>query len=241
MPISLHSEKIKDEKNAFVEELYKVFPQKDQLISGDLNSAASSVHKVYLALYVMNYHKSSSLKTTYFEHLITAAIESEALFLSGYKNAAHMQLRCATESAFKLLYFETHPFEWQLHLSGDFGMRGIDYRDFLYRHPKFIKLDFQKEQFESNWNELCQYSHYDINIVKDISCVIEITNVLSDKKELSDSIKKIKNSIKEMICILFMVDPRWLEGIEKAYFDYVFEILYTNEERRLLIDKLGIV
>ena len=120
-------------------------------------------------------------------------------------------------------------------------MRGIDYRDFLYRHPKFIKLDFQKEQFESNWNELCQYSHYDINIVKDISCVIEITNVLSDKNELSDSIKKIKNSIKEMICILFMVDPRWLEGIEKAYFDYVFEILYTKEERRLLIDKLGIV
>lgn len=240
MPYSLHTDKIKDEKNAFVAEVYNVIPSKEKLISGEWSSQSNRIHKLYLALYIMNYHKSDNLRSTYFNHLLTAAIESEALFFSGYKNAALMQLRCATEAAFKFLYYETHPIEWELHTTTDFDLRGIEYREFFYQHPKFAKLNMQKESVENNWKELCQYSHYDIHIVQDISCVLEITNTMNNEMELQDSLKKIKNSIKEMICIFFMVDPRWLEGVEKAYFDYVFEVLFTADERINIIDTLGV-
>lgn len=58
MPFSLHTDKIREEKNAFIEELYKVFPEKDKLISGEWSNQATRIHKKYLALYIMNYHKS---------------------------------------------------------------------------------------------------------------------------------------------------------------------------------------
>ncbi len=241
MPSSLHSNKIKDEKNAFVEELYKVFPEKDKLVSGAWNSKATQIHKYYLALYIMNFQKPKSLKTKYFNYLMTAAIESEALFLGGFKNAAFMQLRCAMEATFKLLYYETHPVEWELHKSKGFDLTGLEYREFLYMHPKFAHLNILKYDIERNWGELCQYSHYDISIVNDITCVIDIKNIMSDNAGFEDSMKKIKSTIREMVFIFFMIDSRWLEGIEKAYFDYIFEILYSKAERITLIDKLGIV
>ena len=43
-----------------------------------------------------------------------------------------------------------------------------------------------------------------------------------------------------LILILFLIDSSWLKGVEKSYFDYVFEILYTSNETRELKIALGI-
>lgn len=240
MAISLHSDKIKDEKNAFVTELYKKITKVETLTSGELDRSATRVHKLYMAIYIMNYHKSEKLKTTYFEHLLTGIIESEALIMAGFKNAAFMQLRCAMECAMKLLYFETHPIEWQLHQTNEFEKRGIEYREFFYSHPLKKKIDFiLKEDVERNWSELCKYSHYDISVVKDISCIIEMDNVLEN--DLDKSLFKIKDTFRQMVCIFFIIDPSWLKELEKTYFDYVFESLFTAKEREELIGKLQIV
>ena len=40
----------------------------------------------------------------------------------------------------------------------------------------------------------------------------------------------MKSSLRIVILILFLVDESWLKGVEKSYFDYIFELLYNSSE-----------
>lgn len=49
MPNSLHTNKIKDEKDAFVNELFNMIPKREELISGEASAIATQILKsVYL-------------------------------------------------------------------------------------------------------------------------------------------------------------------------------------------------
>lgn len=61
MPNSLHTNKIKDEKDAFVNELFDMIPKREELISGEASAIATQIHKLYLTIYIMNYFKSQKL------------------------------------------------------------------------------------------------------------------------------------------------------------------------------------
>ena len=50
MPNSLHTNKIKDEKDAFVNELFNMIPKREELISGEASAIATQIHKLYLPL-----------------------------------------------------------------------------------------------------------------------------------------------------------------------------------------------
>ena len=71
MPNSLHTNKIKDEKDAFVNELFNMIPKREELISGEASAIATQIHKLYLTIYIMNYFKSQKLKTDYYEYLLS--------------------------------------------------------------------------------------------------------------------------------------------------------------------------
>ena len=45
MPNSLHTNKIKDEKDAFVNELFNMIPKREELISGEASAIATLIHK----------------------------------------------------------------------------------------------------------------------------------------------------------------------------------------------------
>ena len=152
MPNSLHTNKIKDEKDAFVNELFNMIPKREELISGEASAIATQIHKLYLTIYIMNYFKSQKLKTDYYEYLLTSVIESESLVLCGFINAAVMQLRSAVEMAFKMNYYENHPVECTLHMQGKHELKGIDYREFLYVHPKFARQrNMKRDNIEVLW------------------------------------------------------------------------------------------
>ena len=74
MPNSLHTNKIKDEKDAFVNELFDMIPKREELISGEASVIATQIHKLYLTIYIMNHFKSQKLKTDYYEYLLTSVI-----------------------------------------------------------------------------------------------------------------------------------------------------------------------
>lgn len=231
MPMSLHTNKIKNEKNCFVEELYNMIISKEELINGELGNKATQLHRFYLATYVMKHYNKKEHDSQYFNYLMTSIIESESLFIMGFTNAGMMSLRSALESSFKFLYYEYHPIELQLNEMGEFDIRGTDYRNFMYSIPCFQRLNFiMKNEIERVWSELCKYAHYDISVINDISVISDIKPALKDE----GSFEKIKKNIKEVsriiIIIMFMVNSKWLEGVEKSYFDYVFEVLFKCDE-----------
>ncbi len=231
MPISLHTDKIKDEKNAFITELYKMIVNEEQLIEGIYSKEATQIHKLYLTLYIMNYYKSNKLSTIYYDYLLTSGIESESLVLCGFTNAAIMQLRSTVEMSFKMLYYEFHPIEWQLHRERQFDLKGIEYREFLYNHPKFSSLKYiNREYIEGIWNDLCKYSHFDINVINKLSVIEDMANIFSSEREKKKFRDKLKSCLRIVIIILFLVDESWLKEVEKSYFDYVFELLYNSSE-----------
>ena len=231
MPISLHTDKIKDEKNAFVKELYKMVINEEQLLEGMYNNEAIQIHKLYLTLYIMNHYKSKRFNSMYYDYLLTSGIESESLILCGFTNASIMQLRSTVEMAFKMLYFEFHPIEWQLHSENQFDLRGIEYREFLYTHPRFSNLKYiNREYVESVWKDLCKYTHFDISVINKISVIEDMTNIFSSENEKKAFRDKLKSSLRIVILILFLVDESWLKGVEKSYFDYIFELLYNSSE-----------
>jgi hypothetical protein len=233
MPLSLHTDKIRNEKNAFIEELYNIIVDKDELINGNYSSAATKIHQYYLTVYIFNHFKRNNMNTAYYDYMLTSIIESEALVQCGFVNAALMQLRSSLEMAFKMLYYECHPIEWELHEKEQFDLRGVEYREFLYRHPKFSKLPYEnKENIERVWGELCKYSHYDINVVKEISVISDIKTVFSNCKERDNFLSKLKLTMRIIVEIMFIVDNAWLVEVEKSYFDYVFEVLFKSDEIR---------
>lgn len=231
MPISLHTDKIKDEKNCFIEELYKMILNKDELIDGEIDNKATQLHKFYLVIYIMNYYNKNQHNSQYFNYLMTSIIESESLFVLGFTNAGMMSLRSALESSFKFLYYEYHQIELQLNEMGEFDIKGIDYRNFMYLIPSFRKLNFiMKDEVERIWNELCKYVHYDISVINDISVISDIKPVLKEQESFIKIKKLIKEVFRIIVIIMFIVDPKWLEGIEKSYFDYIFEVLFKDNE-----------
>lgn len=182
MPQSLHTDKVKDEKNAVVQELYDTLISKDSLLNGAFSSQALRIHKLYLSLHIMNHFKHVELQSQYFNNLVSCIIESESLFLLGFKNSAMMVLRSALELSFKLLYFEYHPIELQRNECGNFDLHGIEYREFLYSFPLFSRQSIlSKEQIEQLWRELCQYTHCDLKTVDQISVIAEIKPVFADE------------------------------------------------------------
>ncbi|KEZ87376.1 hypothetical protein IO99_06045 [Clostridium sulfidigenes] len=231
MPISLHTNKIKIEKDCFIEELYKIILNKDELIDGTLDGKATQLHKFYLAIYIMNHYNKKQQNSQYFDYLITSIIESESLFVIGFTNAGMMALRSALECSLKFLYYEYHPIELQLNEIGEFDIRGIEYRNFMYSIPNFKKLNFiMKDDIERVWNELCKYSHYDISVIKEISVISDIKPIFNDGESFNNIKKVIKDVFRIIIIIMFTVNPAWLEDVEKSYFDYVFEVLFKAEE-----------
>ncbi|OOM11009.1 hypothetical protein [Clostridium saccharobutylicum] len=242
MPISLHTNKIKEEKDCFIEELYKMILKKEDMINGDEDNKATQLHKFYLTTYVMNHYNKKEHNSQYFNYLMTSIIESESLFVLGFTNAGMMSLRSALESSFKFLYYEYHPIELQLNEIGEFDIKGIDYRNFMYSIPCFQKLSFiKRDEIERIWSELCKYAHYDISVINDISVISDIKPVFKDE----DSFRKIKKNIKEVfrviIIIMFMVNSKWLECVEKSYFDYIFEVLFKDNETINMKISLNIV
>lgn len=156
MPISLHTDKIKDEKNAFVQELYDTVLTRNALIDGDYSSQAVRLHKLYLALYIMNHFNQKEFQSQYYEYLMSCLIESESLFFIGLKNSAMMVLRSALELSFKFLYFEYHPIELKRNEIGEFDLHAIEYREFLYAFPSFSEQQVIRRDFvERLWRELC--------------------------------------------------------------------------------------
>ncbi|MBN1071862.1 hypothetical protein DVV81_11895 [Clostridium botulinum] len=231
MPMSLHTNKIKVEKDCFIEELYKMILNKDELIDGTLNSKATQLHKLYLAIYIMNNYNKKEQNSQYLNYLITSIIESESLFIIGFTNAGMMALRSALECSFKFLYYEYHPIELQLNEIGEFDIKGIDYRNFMYSIPNVKKLNFiMKDDIERVWSELCKYAHYDISVIKEISVISDIKPVFNDNESFDNIKKIIKAVFRTIIVIMFTVNPKWLESVEKSYFDYVFEVLFNAEE-----------
>lgn len=231
MPISLHTNKIKGEKDCFIEELYKMILNKDELINGELDNKATQLHKFYLAIYIMNHYNKNQHNSQYLNYLMTSIIESESLFVMGFTNAGMMALRSALESSFKFLYYEYHPIELQLNEIGEFDIKGIDYRSFMYSIPCFKKLNFiMKDEIERVWNELCKYVHYDISVIKDISVISDIKPIFNDEGSFNNIKRNVKEVLRIIIIIMFIVSPKWLEEVEKSYFDYVFEVLFKGEE-----------
>lgn len=193
MPNSLHTNKIKDEKDAFVNELFDMIPKREELISGEASAIATQIHKLYLAIYIMNHFKSQKLKTDYYEYFLTSVIERESLVLCGFINAAVMQLRSAVEMAFKMNYYENHPVECDLHMQGKHELKGIEYREFLYIHPKFTRLsNIKRDNIELLWSDLCKYSHFDISVINEVGVIQDMKSVFTSSEEKKSYEKKIK-------------------------------------------------
>lgn len=242
MPQSLHSQKINDEKDAFVCELFDTTNQKDDLISGKYSRQSARLHKLYMSFYVLNHFRRKELCSDYYDSILSCVIESESLFLVGLCNSPMMLLRSALEMSFKLLYFEYHPIELIRNSQQKFDLHGIEYREFLYAFPAFSAQNIiVKEDVEKTWSDLCLYTHFDYKAVETVSVISQITPIFDDEQKLAKYLDSIKKVFRIILCILFLVDPEWMKEVEKSYFDYPFEVLFNGEEKSKLILALKIV
>ena len=244
MSRALHTSKISAEKDAFIGELRASLPNFARLLSGgDLASKARRLHEKFIPLHILNHYKPdpSPLKTEYFELVVTHSIESEALFALGFRNAGMMALRAAIEAAFKFIYYENHPVEWQLHQSGAHDLHGIEFREFLYNFPVLGGLPFnQKRGLEELWTQLCSFVHCDLRSVSKVGVVADFKTILRlPEQQLSQILDRIHVVEKTVVSCCFAVDPKWLLNVEKAYFDVVFDI-YTAAERKVIKEGLRI-
>ena len=237
----LHSSKIKDERDAFVEEFYKNLIKKESIVSGELEVKSRSLHKTMLPLYIMKHYSRKSFSSSYFDIIMTSIIEAEMLLILGFKNSGMGSLRSAMESSFKFLYYEFHPIENVLHNSSEFDLSGLSYREFFYSFPNLNDISFNsRDKVERIWSYLCKYVHSDISSVQTITYVSEVSSVLNlEEKEYNKVLNIIKEQIKIIISIFFAIDSQWVKEVEKAYFDAIFEI-YTTGERSEVKEKLRV-
>ncbi|MED3447563.1 hypothetical protein P4483_27135 [Bacillus thuringiensis] len=237
----LHSNKVKDERDAFVEELYKNLTNKDSITSGDLEARSRRLHKIILPLYIMKHYSKNKFISPYFNFIMTNVIEAEMLLMLGFKNAAMTSLRAAMESSFKFLYYEYHPIENLLHNESEFDLTGMSYREFLYSFPNLKNISFNsRDRIERIWSDLCKYVHSDINSVQAISYVSEISSALNlEEKEFNALLNNLRDIFKVIISIFFAIDKTWAQDIEKTYFDAIFEV-YDFEERSEVKEKLQV-
>ncbi|MFL0473464.1 hypothetical protein ACH0CI_15860 [Priestia sp. 179-F W1.4 NHS] len=232
---ALHSQKIKDERNAFIEEMYNNLVNKELLISGDLEVNSRRLHKTMLPVYIMKHYCESEFNSTYINYIMTNLIECEMLLILGFKNAGMTSLRAAMESSFKFLYYEFHPIENTLHNNNEHNLNGLQYREFLYSFPGLKEISFmQKDSVERTWSDLCKYVHSDIHSVETITYVSEISSVLElESSKFNTFLRNQKNILKIIISIFFAVDKNWVEKVEKTYFDAIFEIFEIDERNEV--------
>src|SRR5688500_16696076 len=71
----LHSNKINDEKNAFVSELLSRLPSEEELTTGSLALKARRLHASFLPLHIIKHFtpESKELRSTYFPALMSHA------------------------------------------------------------------------------------------------------------------------------------------------------------------------
>lgn len=232
---SLHTQKIADEKDAFLTELLAGLPKESALVGNGAQSVrARRLHEKYLALHILAHYKpaASPLETNYFDAIVSHWIESECLFLLGFRNAGMTALRATLESAIKLVYYENHPVEWTLHAGGSHNLHSVEYRDFLVSVPNLGGLAFNsKASLDLLWKELCRFVHTDLRAITTIGVVSDIKSITElPEHEFSRITTHVHNVAKTVASCCLSVDPKWLLNVEKAYFDAVFE-LYTTQER----------
>lgn len=233
--VGLNAYKIKEEKNAFVEELFERISIKQNVLDGEESLKASTLHKVILPVYVMKHYCKSQFLSNYFDIIITNIIESEALLILGFYNGGMSLLRSALESSFKFLYYELHPTENILHNQSKHLLTGKDYREFMYIHPELTKIDVMKrDRVEKIWSDLCKFIHCDIKEVKTMTVLSEISSVLkNEEREFQKLIKKINEVIRIIIVIFFTVKVDWAKEMDKQYYDFVLNIFNASERSNL--------
>ncbi|MGE6577405.1 hypothetical protein ACQKFM_21135 [Paenibacillus xylanexedens] len=240
--LALHSSKINSEKNAFINELFSSLPAKQDIIDGPLSHNAKRLHESVISLLIMKHYCKRDFLSNYFEAVMTNIIEAECLMLLGFRNSSYSLLRGAVEASFKLLYFEYHPIESRLHSEDKFDLTGKEYRNFFYIFPGLCDMEYlSRDKVEKFWGELCSYVHGDLRVLTPLNVVSDISTFLSDSgREFENTVNMLKAVSKLISSIFFAVEPAWLENVEKAYFDAVFDI-YTPQERTKLKEKLRIL
>ena len=241
---ALHSNKLVAEKDAFLGELLAGLPKADRLLAGgDLSLKARRLHERYLPLHILSHYRpaSSPLRTDYFEAVVSHWIESECVFALGFRNAGMTSLRSALEAAIKLVYYEQHPVEWQLHQLGKHDLHGKEFREFLYRVPRLADLPFiSSSKVEPLWIGLCKFVHTDLRTVSTVSVVGDIKSVIGlAEAKFAETADYVHKTCKVIVSCVLSIDPNWLLGVEKAYFDAVFDT-YPVFERSRVKEKLRI-
>ncbi len=241
---ALHSNKIRDEKDAFVDELFTRLPSAARLLkSGALSAKAGRLHERFLPIHILSHYKPDRIRldTNYFDMVVSHSIECECLFILGFYNAGMVLLRAGLEAAIKLVYYENHPIEWRLHQAGAHNLHGNQYREFLYSVPDLGDLPFvAKDILETLWTELCKFVHCDLHTVSQLSVVGDLKSVLEfEEARFAELLHRLREAGKVIVGCCFSVDPKWLVGVEKAYFDAVLDV-YTAAERQAAKDRLRI-
>jgi hypothetical protein len=240
----LHTKKVDAEKDAFVAELYHSLPAKADLISGDNKGRIRQLHRAFLSVHIFKHYPApeNSLKSGYFDAVISHLIEAECLIILGFRTAAVTTLRSALEAGLKLLYYEFHPIENMLHqIDNSHTLTSRDYRDFLYMVPELKGLSFlSRSHLEELWNHLCKFVHGDLRSICLMSVVSDTSPAtVCPEKEFQELLDLVRSVVKITVSILFRVNNAWLQQVEKVYFDAVLES-YSPNERKEIRDALRI-
>lgn len=236
--MALHSRKVEAEKDAFVSELLANIPDTEALLAGGaMAQRARRLHERFIPVHILSHYRPrpGPLKTDYPEMILSHSIECECLFVLGFYNAGMILIRAAVESAIRLVYYETHPIEWRLHQAGSHNLHGNQYREFLYSFPGLGELPFHdKASLEVLWAALCQFVHSDLRAVSQLGAVGDIKSVLGFKEpKFVQLLDRLRDAVKVVVACCLSVDPNWLSGVEKVYFDAVLDIFSVSERREV--------
>ena len=232
--MSLHSNKIAEEKNIYIKELFDSLPNKSDCISGKYKTRARTLHRIFLPIYILNAFKDQdSFTTKYFDVIISLTIESESSLVVGFYNLGMSALRSLLESAIKLLYYECHPIEYQLHEGSKHELRANEYREFLYSYPEAVKIDdLNSKNIETIWAELCGFVHHNYKTASKITMIKELNSIFNlNENSWQNTLKNIKRVIRVVIILVLIVSPEWGKNAEKAYYDEVFRIFSPKEKK----------
>jgi len=231
---AFHTTKVAKERDEFFGELYSCLPKLNEITgNGQFNAKARRFHKIFLPIYVMKRYCPTGLQSQYSHAIFTYAIECEAIFALGMRNAAMATLRTYLESAFKLLYYEYHPVENIVHhLVGGRSLRGSEFREFLYSFPGLSDISmFKRECVESLWTELCKFAHGDVHSIEKYGIVADIKSAFTfNEADFATTILVVQRVHKLIIAILFAAKSDWAAQMEKALFDTVFQDFTAAEQ-----------
>jgi hypothetical protein len=231
----LHSKKLKNEKDAFVRELFENLPSIEDLTEKSFDGKAASFHRIFLSIYILNHYSSNKIKTKYFKISVSNLIEAELLFILGFRNSAFSMMRSALECAFKFLYYEFHPIESQLDEIGQHQLSIEEYRNFGYKFPKLCEISFfARAMVERVWSELCQYVHSDLRVIEKMSVIADIETIFELPEKTYQKVRNlVKETVRVIILLFIAVDPDWGLTIEKVYFEEIFHLFKVEEIREI--------